>query len=170
MNISKFKNHLDDALKLLVEITKQYCYNNIAETFVFIIQPSGTDFHDGLNDFEKTNLAILNRYVNKHLSFDKVISLLHHDNKVPLWIDTTVYESKKDLTVIHLFCSRRLRADNELNYSAVKYPPFNISVPVPSDFLQKDIDGKYDINWKKKLDRKQTSGNIFVRLKRLFTF
>jgi hypothetical protein len=169
MNISLFKENLDKSLKLLVDITSQNCYNNISENFKFIIQPSGQDFHNGLNDYEKNNLVHLNKFLEKHLTLDQAISLLYHDNKVPLWINTTVYECKSDLTIIHLFCSRRLRSDEDLFYQAVKYPPFNVLVPLPPDPLRKDIDGKFDINWKKKLDDRQKSKSIFKRIKLILT-
>lgn len=169
MNISLFKEHLDNSLKLLVDITRQHCYNNISENFKFLIQPSGSDFHDGLNDYEKNNLVHLNKFLDKHLSIDQAIDLLYHDNKVPLWINTTVYESKNDLTVIHLFCSRRLRNDEELFYKAVKYPPFNVLVPIPPDPLRKDIDGKFDINWKKKLDDRQKPKSILTRIRQILS-
>lgn len=165
MDASKFKQHLDNSLKLLLDITRQHCYNDISENFSFIIEPSGRDFHDGLNDFEKDNLIVLNKYADNHLTADQVINLLCHDGKVPLWINTTVYESKHNLSVIRLLCSRRLRHDNELFYAAVKYPPFNVLVPHPPDLLQKDING--NINWKKQLDDRQKSKNIFIRIRRL---
>ena len=169
MNISLFKQHLDNSLKLLVDLTRQHCYNNISENFKFIIQPSGTDFHDGLNDYEKNNLLLLNKYQDTHLTLDQVSNLLCHDNKVPLWINTTVYESKNDLTIIHLLCSRRLRSDNDLFYQAVKYPPFEVQVPLPPDTLRNDINGKFDINWKKKLNDRQKPKSIFKRIKQILS-
>ena len=152
MDSSKFKEHLDNSIKLLLDITLQHCYNDISENFKFIIEPSGRDFHDGLNNFEKKNLIVLNKHADKLLTVDQILELLCHDNKVPLWINTTVYESRSELTVIHLFCSRRLRHNTELFYKAVRYPPFNVLVPLPPDPLRKDINGKFDINWKKNLD------------------
>jgi hypothetical protein len=169
MDASKFRQHLDNSLKLLLDITRQHCYNDLPENFKFTVEPSGRDFHDGLNDFEKRNLITLNKYADKLLTVDQVVDLLCHDNKVPLWINISVYESKKDLTVIHLFCSRRLRHDNELFYKAVKYPPFNAGVAIPPDSLRKDIDGKFDINWKKQLDDVGKSKSILTRIKRLLT-
>ena len=167
METSKFKQHLDNSLKLLLDVTSQHCYNYVSENIRFIIQPNGTEFHEGLNGVEKKNLIILNRHADKLLTFEQVVDLLCHDNKVPLWINTTVYECKKDLTVIHLLCSRRLRRDSELFYQAVKYPPFNVLVPLPPDLLRKDINGKFDINWKKQLDDKQKQKSIWTRIKRL---
>jgi hypothetical protein len=167
METSKFKQHLENSLKLLLDITRLNCYNKISENFSFIIEPSGREFHDGLTDFEKKNLVSLNKYANKLLTADQVVDLLCHNDEVPLWINTTVYESKEDLTVIHLFCSRRLRHDNELFHQAVKYPPFNVLVWVPPDPLKKEIDGKFDINWKKQLDDIQKPKGILARIKRL---
>jgi len=169
MDTSTFRQHLDNSLKLLLDITRQHCYNDISEDFKFIIQPSGTDFHDGLNDYEKKNLTILNQFGNRLLTAEQVIDLLYHDNKVPLWINATIYESKKDLTVIHLFCSRRLRHDNDLFHQAVKYPPFNVLVPLPPDPLRKEINGKFDINWKKQLDDRQKPKSILKRIKQFLT-
>jgi len=165
MDNSTFKHHFDNSLKLLLDITRQHCYNNISENYKFLIQPSGTDFHDGLDDFEKKNLLILNRFGGRLLTAQRVMELLCHDNKVPFWINTTVYESKKDSTIIHLFCSRRLRHDKELFHQAVKYPPFNVLVPIPPDPLRKEINGKFDINWKKQLDDRQKSKSILKRIR-----
>ncbi|MFL9483855.1 hypothetical protein ACI6Q2_13845 [Chitinophagaceae bacterium LWZ2-11] len=169
MDILTFRQRLDNSLKLLLNITRQYCYNDISDNFKFIIEPSGTDFHHDLNDYEKKNLTILNQLGDSLLSVEQIIDLLYHNNKVPLWINTTVYESKKDLTVIHLLCSRRLRHDNELFHQAVKYPPFNILVPIPPDPLRKEINGKFDINWKKQLDDAQKPKSIFKRITQFLT-
>jgi hypothetical protein len=163
-----FSQNLDNSLGLLLELTRQNCFNELSQSFKFLVQPSGTDFHDGLDEFEKKNLINLNRYADKRLTKDQVIDLLVHDNKVPLWINTTVYQSKKDLTIIHLFCSRRLRTDNELFHQIVIYPPFSTLVPFPPDPLRKDINGKFDINWKKQLDDRQNSWSIFAKFKRFF--
>ena len=169
MNTSKFKDHLDKSLEWLLTITREYCYNELSNHIKFIIEPSGLDFHDGLNDFEKKNLINLNRYGDKLLAAEQVIALLCHDDKVPLWINTTVYESRAELTVIHLFCSRRLRQDSELFHQAVKYPPFNTLVPLPPDSLRKEINGKFDINWKKHLDdRRKPQKNILIKIKEFF--
>lgn len=168
MDALNFKSHLDNSIQLLLELTQEYCYNDLSENFSFLIEPSGRDFHNGLTTFEKEHLITLNRFANRLLTSDEVLGLLYCDNKVPLWINMTIYESRKNKTVIHLFCSRRLRHDNELFYKAVKYPPFNVLVPLPPDPLRKDIDGKFDINWKKKLDEKRSPKSILKKIKELF--
>jgi hypothetical protein len=169
LNTTIFKLHLDNSIKLLLDITSQNCHNNLATIYKFTIQPSGKDFHAGLNDFEKKNLAVLNRYSEKFLTIDQTVDLLCHDGKVPLWINMTVYESKPTLTVISLLCSRRLRDDADLYYNAVQFPPFNILVPVPPDSQRKDISGKFDVNWQKQLDEQQKPENFLIKIKRFFT-
>ena len=171
MNAPKdqFRQHLDNSLKLLIDITRQHCYNIIIDNFKFIIQPSGTDAHSGLDDFEKKNLTSLNQHTDNKLTADKVIELLCHDKKVPLWINMTIYESRPDLTIVHLLCSRRLRNDTQLFYKAVKHPPFNVLVSLPPDSLKKMKADKFDINWKKQFDDRQKSKSILTKLKKLFT-
>jgi hypothetical protein len=65
MDVFKFRNHLDKSLELLLEITRELCYNEISEKYYFIIEPGGRAFHDGLNEFEKNNLIILNKFAGK---------------------------------------------------------------------------------------------------------
>jgi hypothetical protein len=165
MELSIFKQNLEHSLTLLLNITRQECYNDIAENFKFIIEPSGKEFHDGLNSYEKQNLLKLNQYRGRVLVVGQILDLLCHDNKVPLWINATVYETKENLTVIHLLCSRRLRHNGELFHQAVQYPPFNVLVPLPPDSLRKGIDNKFDINWKKQLDDKQKPRTILTKFK-----
>jgi hypothetical protein len=87
----------------------------------------------------------------------------------------SIYESKSNATILELICSRRLRQDRELFYKAVKYPPFNIQVPIPSniaistDLLRNGIEEKFDVNWRKNLNDKRKHINIFENLKRIFT-
>jgi hypothetical protein len=50
MDILKFRQHLDEALINLLQLTREHCYNNLAESFRFIIEPSGREVHDGMND------------------------------------------------------------------------------------------------------------------------
>jgi len=175
MEREKFIEHFKKSIELLVDFTKQYCYNDFVENYLFIVKPNGSDFHDGLNEFEKKNLKILNRYAKKVLTFDQVLELLHHENQVPLWIDMSIYESNPNATIFELLCSRRLRRDEKLFYKAVKYPPFNVLVPTPldvvisSDLLKSGIREKFDVNWRKNLNDKQKRVNIFEKLKRLFT-
>jgi len=168
MDKLKFKQHFENSLEQLVDLTKQYCYNDLVEDLGFIIEPSGTDIHNDLDDFEKKNVTTLLQFKDKLLTVNQVVALLSLDGKVPLWINMTVYESRSDLTVIHLLCSRRLRMDNQLFYNAVKFPPFNVLVAMPPDPLRQNIQGKFDVNWKKRFDNKQKPKSLWTKLKRLW--
>lgn len=165
MSPDTFQLHLRSALSLLTEFTGQFCYNTLAKNYAFIIQPSGKGVHEGMDEFEKQNLIRLNRYAGKQLSEKKVIALLCHDDKVPLWINMTVYESKRSLTVIHLMFSRRLRHYDQLNHLTDKYPPFHPLVPMPPEGFSRDINGKFDINWKKQSDYKQALNRFWAKLR-----
>ena len=167
MNTSKFKQHLESSLELLLKETQQICYNSLSQNFKFIIEPSGREFYEGLDKFEARNLVILNSFSGKHLTSKEAIDLLCHDNRVPLWINMTIYESKQNLTIVHLLCSRRMRNDRELYYQAVKYPPFNVLIPIPPDSIKRDSDGQVDISWKKQSDEALKSKNILSTIKRL---
>jgi len=175
MEREKFIEHFRKSTELLVDFTKQHCYNDFVENYLFIVKANGSDFHDGLNEFEKKNLKILNRYAKKVLAFDQVVELLHRENQVPLWINMSIYESKSNATIFELICSRRLRPDEKLFYKAVKYPPFNVKVPIPpdvainSDLLRNGIGEKFDVNWRKRLLDKQKHINILEKLRRIFT-
>jgi hypothetical protein len=159
--------HLDQSLKVLMDLTRQLCYNDLAEPFAFVIQPSGTDSHSGLNELEKKHLTVLKRQANKLLTADEVVEILCHDNKVPLWINTTIFESRPDLTVVHLLCSRRLRTCDQLYNRAVKYPPFHLLAPIPGYIAVQDAKEKFDINWKKQLNDDRKPRSVWSRLKQL---
>lgn len=156
MNKIEFKKHLDEATKMLVEFSKQLCYNDFAENYKYLITPNSRviDKNDEyLNDKEISVLNEWNKYKNKHLEANQIIDLFNHDDKVPVWIDMSIYEARPNLTVIDLFCSRRLRTDNEL-YHQGPIMPFHLQVAIPPDHLKVERDGKFDINWQKIRDQR----------------
>jgi hypothetical protein len=168
MERAKFRQHLENSLPILFDLTKQHCFNRLAENCKFIIEPTGTDFHNGLVDAELQALSALLQKSNQLLDTDQVLDLLWRDNQVPLWINITVYESKPDLTIIHLLCSRRRRPDEALYHKAVQYPPFHVLVPIPPGALHKEGSEKFDINWKKQLDDVRKPINFLIKwIKRL---
>lgn len=149
-----FRQHLHQATTFLVEFTGQLCYNELADTYRYLITPSvrtvaPDDNH--LTDKEIQNLALWNTYENQLLPAERVVALLHHDNTVPVWINITVYESKPTETIIDLLCSRRLRSESEL-YHQGAIAPFHVQVAMPPDHLKIEKNGKFDVNWKKSLD------------------
>lgn len=146
MQKQKFIENFDVSIDCLIDFTSLHCTNKLANNYLFWIQPSGTDAHNGLNEYEIKNLKKLNKYSDQRVAREEAINLLWHDNKVPLWIDTTVYESRPDVTIVHLLCSRRLRSETELNHRVDKYPPFHIQVSFPFGYDSGNETKKFDIN------------------------
>ena len=168
MDKEKFRRHLDEATKRLIDFTRTLCYNDFSDTFQYIITPNSRivdkdDEH--LNEKEISVLKSWNKYEGQLLTANQVIDLFHHDNKVPVWIDTSVYESRPDLTVIDLFCSRRLREEKDLMHPGLH--PFHLQVSMPPNNLKIEINGKFDVNWKKNHEEKRKSKSILKKLKQL---
>ena len=119
-----------------------------------------------MTDIEIAVLNIWNKHENSFLTADQIVDLFNHDNKVPVYVDTTIYEAGQDFTIIDLFCSRRLRDDNEL-YHQGQIMPFHLQVATPPDHLKLEKDGKFDVNWKKRLDKNGKYKTLLTRLKTL---
>lgn len=169
MDKEKFKYHLNEATKRLIGFTETLCHNDLKGNYRYLITPNlrkvaKDDEH--LNEKEISVLKTWNEYEGQHLTANQIVDLFHHSSKVPVWVDMKVYESRPDLTVIDLFCSRRLREENELMHPG--FPPFHLQVSIPPDNLKVEIGGKFDVNWKKKRDDKNKPKGILPRLKQLF--
>jgi len=165
-----FRKHLDGATTLLVDFTKTLCYNNIADNYKYRITPNSRTVDkddEHLTESEITVLKVWNKYENQFLTADQIIDLFHHDNQVPVWVDTTIYEATQELTVIDLLCSRRLRDDNAL-YHQGEIMPFHLQVAMPPDHLKIEIDGKFDVNWKKRLDDERKPKSLLTKIKMFF--
>lgn len=170
MDKEKFRRHLDEATKCVIDFTKTLCYNDFSDNYKYIVTPNlrtvaEDDQH--LNEKEISILKTWNKYERYLLTANQIVDLFHHDNNVPVWIDMTVYETRSDLTVIDLFCSRRLREEKELMHQGLH--PFHLKVSMPSDNFKNEIDGKFDVNWKKKRDDKHNPYGIRTWLKQLFS-
>jgi hypothetical protein len=165
MDKETFRQHLDEATTKLVDFTKTLCYNDIADKYGYRIIPSCRLVDAGDTHLTTTEIAVLktwNEYKNKTLTSGQIVDLLYHDNKVPVWINMTIYEARKDLTIIDLFCSRRLRNDNEL-YHQGQIMPFHLQVPIPPAKLKIEKEGKFDINWQKRFDNKKSPINKLIQ-------
>jgi hypothetical protein len=165
MDKLKFKHHLSEATKLLFELTKTLCYNDLHDNCQYLITPNSRTVDGHLNEEEILILKKWNQYKGQLLTAGQIVDLFHHDNKVPVWIDMTIYEARPDLTVINLFCSRRLRDETELMHPGI--PPFHVLVSIPPDNLKAEINERFDVNWKKRRDDKQKPNGILSRLKKL---
>ena len=163
-----FKQHLDEATIMLIDFSKQLCYNDFAETYKYIITPEMriTDNDDRyMNDKEIAVLRDWNKYENKLLEASQIVDLFNQDGKLPVWIDMSVYETRPSLTIIDLFCCTRLRDDDELYYQG-QIMPFHLQVAIPPNHLKVEKDGKFDINWKKLRDMKQKPNKTLTKLRR----
>jgi hypothetical protein len=170
MDKEKFRRYLDEATKRVIDFTKTFCYNDFSNNYKYIITPNSrtvAEDDEHLNEKEICILKTWNEYEGQLLTTNQVVDLFHHNNNVPVWINTTVYEAKSDLTVIDLFCSRRLREEKELMHQGLH--PFHLMVSMPPDNFKKEIDGKFDVNWKNKRDDKHNPHSIRTWLKQLFS-
>ncbi len=145
MERSKFVKQFREATALIIDFTSNYCYNDLSESCEYLIVPSGRSQSDHLDELEREVLDEWNICENKGLSFEEVVNLLHHDNRVPLWINISVLESTSKKTRIELLCSRRLREEAEVMHQN-EIPPFHILVSTPFDYSGGAE--KFDINWK----------------------
>jgi hypothetical protein len=154
--------------KLLVDLnsfTAASCLNELSTKYAFILQPSARTTSNHLTDIENGYLKTWNKLKDKQISFDEVVDLLYRDGKTTKWADCTVYYSSKELTIVHIFFSRQFRTDEEIYYLDMGTGPFKAMVSLPPDHLKIMQGDKFDVNWKKHLDDRQ-SKNILVLLKR----
>lgn len=175
MDNKKFRRHLEEATKRLIEFTKTNCFNDFSGNYKYIITPHSrtvAEEEEHLNPKEISVLTSWNKCEGELLTANQVVELFHHDNKVPVWIDASVYEARPDLTVIDLFCSRRLREESELMHPGC--PPFHLQVFIPPDNLRTEPEGKFDVNWRKMRNEPQQSkiaymAKVIFQLKKYLT-
>lgn len=154
--------------KLLVDLnsfTAASCFNELSTNYTFILQPSERTTSDHLTDIENGYLKTWNKLKDKQISFDEVVDLFYRDGKTTKWADCCIYYSSKQLTVVHIFFSRQFRTKEEVYYLDRGTGPFKAMVALPPDHLKIMQGNKFDVNWKKYLDDRQ-SKNILVILKR----
>lgn len=164
MEKEKFRNHLNEATVAVLKLTTKFCYNTLSEDTEYIIVPNSRDKSEHLDQLENDVLDRWNEKKAKKLTSEEVVNLLCHENRVPLWIDILVLESAKNLTIVELLCSRRLRKEAELMYHD-KIPPFNIGVALPSWYKQ---NCKFDINWRVKSKMYLKFSYLLDKFKRFF--
>ncbi|MFP9113978.1 hypothetical protein ACLI1A_08540 [Flavobacterium sp. RHBU_3] len=160
-----FIKHLDDSLLLLVDFTGRYCYNTISTTFMFIIEPSGYDYHSGMHEFEKQNFDRILLYDKKQITKDALVDLLHIDEHIPNWINICIDQSTSKKTVIRVLAAREWRTFKDALEDYPTREIFHSTVSIPTGV---EIDSgnfkKYDVNlFRKQRDLK--SGKLLLKLK-----
>ena len=165
MNKPEFERRFDKAHEQLMNLTERLCYNRLISPFKYMVFPSGNEIHDGMTTFDIEEHSRMSEHIGILLNKKKVIDLLFKDDKCPKWIDMWVYESRHNLTVIKMMCSRRRRSKDELT-EWDRHPPFH---PVVLNPYPEPV-GKWDVNLKKKQDDDRRRKNRWNRIKALFRF
>lgn len=153
MDKATFKHRLDLASSALLDFSKQMCFNEFSNNYQYKILPDNITFDENTTtpeDLTEQDILVLKKSEklrNQLLTSEQIVDLFYWDNKVPVWIDMTVYEAQKDLTVIELLCSDRLRDDKEL-YNNGEITPFRIKVAMPLEYRNRLNNIKFDVNWR----------------------
>lgn len=163
MEKNRFVNQLKEATEATINFTSNYCSNNLSRDCEYLIVPSDRNTSGHLDAMELEVLKRWNVYENKALSFEKTINLLCHNNRVPLWINISVFESISKKTRIELLCSRRLREEKELMYQQ-EIPPFHIQASFPFTYYDEVVGAKFDVNWRHRRVKRNIFGAFIMKL------
>jgi hypothetical protein len=145
MTQEKLRDNFEGATDSLIKLTREFCTNELSGNYRYILKPNQEAVDSHLDEKEISFLKQILKYRNVRLTKKEVTDLIWSDDKVPLWINTSVIASTDSLTTIELLISRRLRGDNDLNHKADKFPPFHLQVSLPPGYKDGD---KFDINWR----------------------
>lgn len=115
---------------------------------MFIIEPSERTISEHFTEMENGYLKKWNKLKDKQISFDEVVDLFYQDNKTPKWVDSSIYYSTPDLTIIHLLFSRQFKEETEIYYLDRGTGPFKALVGVPPENRKVMKGDKFDVNWK----------------------
>jgi hypothetical protein len=146
----RFRRNLEEAAESTIEFARNQVTNTLSSDYKFIIVPDGDETRGGLTDEE--NKRLLARIEEKGTIFttEEALERLWSRERVPVFIDIAVHESRKDVTLIQLLTDGRLRKeDKDIYYPEGPIPPFHICLRLPpyQDFDTKE---KFDVNWHKK--------------------
>ena len=170
--IAMDKQTFIDRFKLLLvhlqDLTSQICFNELSDNYKFIIEPSERTVSGHLTKKENDNLKVWNKLQSRQISFEQVVDLFYQDNKTPKWVDSSIYFSTPNLTVVHLFFSREFRYENEIYYLERETGPFKAVVSIPPDNRKILKNDKFDVNWKKNWDDERNQNRFITKLKRIF--
>ena len=144
MDTLTLKYNLQEISKATIQFAKELTWNDFSDNFCFVIMPNVLDDSDHLDNDERINLEQRKEELNKLLTIGEVIDRLWFSEKVPVWINVSIYKATKRKTIIELMTSRRFRKDDYMHKNT-GFPPFHIAIPTPP--YQKGNE-KFDINWK----------------------
>lgn len=164
-NTDVFVHHLDESLLSLMRFTEQFCYNTLFKNVVFIVDPSGTEYHAGMDDFARRNLDRMLRYANKRISKNTLVSLLCVDGYIPNWVNICVDQSVFGKTVVRVMPTREWRTLTSALHELPEREIFHATVSIPAGIdMHSENFIKYDVNlFRRQADLK--SGGAWSRLK-----
>jgi hypothetical protein len=168
MDRQTFIDHFKLLLVHLHDWTSQNCFNELSDNYKFIIEPSERTVSDHLTEKENGYLKVWNKLQGRQISFHQVVDLFYQDDKTPKWVDSSIYFSTPNLTVVHLFFSREFREENEVYYLDRGTGPFKAVVGMPPDNRKIMKGDKFDVNWKKYWDDEKNKSRFITKLKRIF--
>ena len=167
MTKEKFIDHFKLLLVHLRELTENFCFNEISENYTFILEPSERSSSQHLTEEENEYLKSWNKLENKEITFDQVVDLFYKNGKTPKWADCNVYLSTLEKTVVKIYFSRQFKEEKEIYYLESGTGPFKAIVNTSFQNV-KDSNGKFDVNWKAKLEKKK-SKSLLNEIKRMFS-
>ena len=168
MDRQTFIDHFKLLLVHLHDWTSQNCFNELSDKYKFIIEPSEKSISPHLTAKERGYIKVWNKLKDKQISFDQVVDLFYRDNKTPKWVDSSVYFTTQNLTVVHLLFSREFREEDEVYYLERGTGPFKAVVGLPPNNRKIMKDGKFDVNWRKSWDDENKENSVMAKLKSIF--
>jgi len=177
MNKEIFQEHLSRAADLAVTFARNYVWNDLPESRVFLVHPNQSFDGNPLSGDEVTypSDTQTNDQPIIFSTAEAVVDYLWRDYKVPEWIDISVGGEDGNHTHLQLLCCGRFTATEELLYHrSGDITPFSIKSPVfpPGyDHTSETESQKFDANWQEKAkrtfqERRKAESGLFRRLLR----
>jgi len=147
MKREEFIQNLEGIVTPLIKCTEDLCWNNLSDNIRYTIKPNQSEESEHLDEFELKLLKHRNKEIKRVYTISQIADRLVNNEKVPVWINVSVYKAEKKWTIVELLISRRMRREYNELYHKIGFPPFHISIPLPPFRTE---DQKFDVNWKHK--------------------
>lgn len=149
MQKEEFALNLQAAVQSTLSLTRQLCWNRISDTVDFVIQPDNlNDEASHLNPFELERFQARKREIGQRLTAAEVVERLWVEQKVPAYINVSVYHASFKNSTLELFIDRRLRQDiSDIYHEREGYPPFHVAVPTPPYVSLESRKTRFHSNW-----------------------
>jgi hypothetical protein len=148
----EFKFRLAESTRALIDFTQSLVTNSISDNIEYMIEPKWEKSKKNLNKQEWAKLKELNRLGRRALAFEETVDVLNNSGRIPIWINSEVYLSSRTKTIILLTCSRRYRANNDLDLDEDEFPPFHPVVKLPP---WREEGMRFNVNWQHQLLKRE---------------